>query len=226
MNRHKYTKEEDQFLIDHVKGITLKELTIKFNAKFNVGISEESIQNRKHRLKLKSGIVGGQFKKGNIPMNKGKKWDEYMSKEGQENSRKTWFSSTDRSKQNANYNSRPLFSERINKDGYTLIKINEKGKFIPKHRWIYEQHHKCKIPKGNVIIFLDGNKRNLDINNLTMISQNQHKIMNKNNLRFDMAEATQSGINVAKLIESIQKKKGDIKNDNKGTEAKEHSARS
>lgn len=30
---HKYSKTEDQFLIDNVKGITLKELTNRFNKK-------------------------------------------------------------------------------------------------------------------------------------------------------------------------------------------------
>lgn len=206
---HKYTSEEDVFLRENVKGITLKELTLKFNNRFNTDVNEESIQNRKTRLGIKSGIIGGQFEKGHKPANKGKKWDEYMSKEGQENSKKTWFSSTDRSKQNANYNTKPLYSERIDKDGYVLIKINEKGKFVPKHRWLYEQNHKCKIPKGYVVTFLDGNKQNLDISNLALISQNLNKIMNRKKLRFEDADATQSGIKVAQLIETINKRKGE-----------------
>lgn len=56
---HKYSKTEDQFLIDNVKGITLKELTNRFNKKFNVNLTESSISNRKVKLGIKSGIVGG-----------------------------------------------------------------------------------------------------------------------------------------------------------------------
>ena len=34
--RHIYSKIEDEFLINNVKGITLKELTTRFNKKFNL----------------------------------------------------------------------------------------------------------------------------------------------------------------------------------------------
>ena len=64
MIRHKYSKIEDQFLIDNVKGITLKELTERFNNKFNMKLSESAISNRKAKLNIQSGIVGGQFVKG------------------------------------------------------------------------------------------------------------------------------------------------------------------
>ena len=37
--KHKYSKEEDNFLIENVKGITLKELTNKFNKKFKLNLS-------------------------------------------------------------------------------------------------------------------------------------------------------------------------------------------
>lgn len=207
MITHKYTKEEDIFLINNVKGITLKELTNRFNEKFNLNLSESAIGNRKHKLGLKSGIVGGQFQKGSIPMNKGKKWDEYMSKEAQEKARKTCFSSTDRSINNANYNYKPMYSERVGKDGYILIKANKHGNYVLKHKWIYEKYHNCKIPKGYVCIFLDGNKLNFDINNLAIVSKNENLILNRNKLRFEAVEATESGIKVAQLIETISKKK-------------------
>lgn len=70
---HKYSRKEDEFLINNVKGITLKELTKRFNDKFKADVKESSIANRKLRLGLKSGITGGQFKKGHVPANKGKK---------------------------------------------------------------------------------------------------------------------------------------------------------
>lgn len=60
---HKYSAEEHQFLIDNVKGITLKELTQRFNEKFNTNVSENAISNQKTKLGIKSGIVGGRFEK-------------------------------------------------------------------------------------------------------------------------------------------------------------------
>lgn len=132
--KHTYSSEEDKFLKDNVKEITLKELTKKFNNAFNLLLSESSIANRKNKLGLSSGIKGGQFQKGHIPTNKGKKWDDYMSKKGQKNSRKTAFK-----KGNVPHNHRPVGSERISKDGYIEIKIKEPNIFVLKHRWLWEQ---------------------------------------------------------------------------------------
>jgi len=211
MKLHKYTQEEDQFLKDNVRGISVKELVDRFNKHFNLNLTYGSIKAHKERLGLKNGI-DARFQKGNAAFNKGKTWDEYMSKKGQENSKKTWFSSTDRSKQNSNNKPFPLFSERIDVDGYTLIKIENPSKWVFKHKWLYEQYHNCKVPKGFVVTFLDGNKQNLDINNLAMISQNQNKIMNKRKLRYENAELTKAGIKVTQLIETIEKRKGEMKN--------------
>ena len=201
---HKYSKEEDQFLIDNVKGITLKELTQRFNKKFNINLKESSIQNRKSKLKIKSGITGGQFVKGQIPFNKDKKWSEYMSKEGQNNSRKTTFK-----KGNIPTNTKTIGSERIDKDGYILIKIqdgNRKDNWIQKHRYIYEQEY-GKIPKGYKLIFADGNKRNFNLDNLVLVSNAEQLIMNRNKLFKQDIELTKSGVVIAKLIDKVNKKK-------------------
>ncbi len=197
MIRHKYSKIEDQFLIDNVKGITLKELTERFNNKFNMKLSESAISNRKAKLNIQSGIVGGQFVKGQTPFNKGKKWNEYMSPEGQAKSRKTTFK-----KGNIPQNRRPIGSERVDKDGYILIKIQDdhkKKNWNTKHRYLYEQIH-GKIPKGYKVIFADGNNRNFDLSNLIMVSNAEELIMNQRKLIKENAEYTKIGVNIAKLL--------------------------
>lgn len=197
MIRHKYSKIEDQFLIDNVKGITLKELTERFNNKFNLKLSESSIANRKVKLNIQSGIVGGQFVKGQTSFNKGKKWSEYMSAEGQANSRKTTFK-----KGNVPPNRRPIGSERVDKNGYILIKVQDGHKnknWIRKHRYLYEQAH-GKIPKGHKVIFADGNNRNFDLNNLILVSDAEELIMNQRKLFTENAEHTKVGANIAKLL--------------------------
>lgn len=192
--KHTYSLEEDKFLKDNVKGITLRELTEKFNNAFNLLLSESSIANRKNKLGLSSGIKGGQFQKGHTPMNKGKKWDDYMSKEGQKNSRKTAFK-----KGNVPHNHRSVGSERISTDGYIEIKIKEPNIFVLKHRWLWEQKN-GKIPKDKILIFLDGNKLNLDLDNLALISRYENLTMNNNKLRYQYKNLTKSGINLAKVI--------------------------
>ena len=69
-NRHKYTKKEDDFLRKNVSKYTLKELTKRFNQKFNYQLSESAIANRKSMLGIKSGLVGGRFEKGQKAFNK------------------------------------------------------------------------------------------------------------------------------------------------------------
>ncbi len=203
MIRHKYSKIEDQFLIDNVKGITLKELTERFNNKFNLKLSESSIQNRKVKLNIQSGIVGGQFVKGQTSFNKGKKWSEYMSLEGQANSRKTTFK-----KGSLPPNRRPIGSEREDRNGYILIKIQDGHKnknWTRKHRYLYEQAH-GKISKGHKVIFADGNNRNFDLDNLIVISNAEELIMNQRKLITKNREYTKVGANIAKLLSKAKRR--------------------
>ena len=206
MSKHIYTNEEDQFLIDNVKGISLKELRSKFNKKFNLDLSESAISNRKRKLNIKSGIVGGRFEKGNIPFNKGMKWDEYMSKECQIKSSKTTFK-----KGNIPNNRREIGEERITVDGYVEVKVkdgclNDNWKY--KHRYIYEKEY-GDIPEGYKVIFADGNKRNFNTDNLILVSNSEELIMNRNNLFYDEKELTKTGTLIAKVIDKTNKVKNE-----------------
>lgn len=137
---HKYSAEEHQFLIDNVKGITLKELTQMFNEKFNTNVSENAISNQKTKLGIRSGIVGGRFEKGLVPWNKGKKGS--MTPEQYEKCKATMFK-----KGNIPANHRPIGSERIDeRDGSTLVKVQDgqlHKNWMSKGRYIYEQAHWC-----------------------------------------------------------------------------------
>lgn len=200
MARHKYTEEQDQFLIDNVKGITLNELRRRFNEKFNLSLSEPAISNRKVKLNIQSGIVGGQFEKGHIPFNRDKKWDDYMSKEKQENCRKTTFK-----KGNVPGNHREVGSERINVEGYIEVKIAEPSKWDYKHRIVYEEAY-GKIPKGCKIIFADSNKLNCNLDNLLLVTCSELARLNQNGLIKDNADLTKAGLNLTKLMNEMYKK--------------------
>lgn len=201
MIKHIYTYDQNQYLKENVKGISLKELTKRFNKRFNLNLSESAIANRKHKLNLSSGIVGGQFKKGHKPMNKGKKWKDYMSEEGQLKSLKTAFK-----KGNIPHNHRVVGSERITKNGYIEIKIAEPNRWQLKHRYIYEKEN-GKIPKGYNLIFLDGNRQNIELNNLKLVSKAEDLIMNNNKLFNKNKEITNTGTIIAKVINETRKKR-------------------
>lgn len=191
--RNKYTNEHLQFIRENVKN-TGKELVKIFNEKFEIQITVGILQNIKSKLGIRSGLVGGQFQKGQEPPNKGKKWSEFMSPKGIERSRNTCFK-----KGHIPKNHRPVGSERINVDGYIEIKVAEPNKWKLKHREIYENTF-GKIPKAHKIVFLDGNKLNFDISNLDIISNSQSLIMNQKHYFSKNKELTSSGIITSKII--------------------------
>lgn len=198
--RHKYTKLEDQYLIENVKGITLKELTNKFNKQFSLDLSEGAIANRKVKLGIQSGIVGGQFQKGQESWNKGKK----MSPSQYKKAAPTMFK-----KGNIPANRRPIGSERVdNRDGSILIKVQDghlQKNWMSKSRYVYEQAY-GKIPKGHKIIFADGDHSNFDLDNLILVSNAEELIMNQRKLISKEAEFTKTGAVIAKVLNKAKKR--------------------
>lgn len=68
--------------------------------------------------------------------------------------------------------------ERINKDGYTEIRIS-KGVFREKHRLLWEEHF-GEIEKGMNIIFKDGDRTNITIENLEKVPDSYLALKNHN----------------------------------------------
>jgi hypothetical protein len=196
-----WNDDKRQFLKDNVKGITEKELQERFNKQFNCNASLSSVLNQKNKLHLSSGIVGGRFEKGTTSFNKGKKWDEYMSRKGQTNSLKTTFK-----KGNTPQNHRPVGSTRVTKDGYLEIKVKEPNKWETKHVVIWEQANGT-IPDGYKLIFADGNRLNITLDNLILVSNAEELIMNKKNLIFNDKDLTTTGSLIAKVISKASKKR-------------------
>ena len=198
----KYTDEMKQFILDNYKGRYNQELADLFNQKFNTNITSRTIKSYKANNKLNSGLTG-KFRKGQTPHNKGKK----MPKEVYEKVKHTMFA-----KGNVPPNHRPVGSERISKDGYIEVKVAEPNKWRLKQRVVYEEA-KGKIPESCPIIFLDGNKRNFDIDNLRCITRSELLYLNCNGLN-NSNEITETGILMARLDRTKNKKKQELKDKN------------
>lgn len=198
----KYTDEMKQFILDNYKGRYNQELADLFNQKFNTNITSRTIKSYKANNKLNSGLTG-KFRKGQTPHNKGKK----MPKEVYEKVKHTMFA-----KGNVPPNHRPVGSERISKDGYIEVKVAEPNKWRLKQRVVYEEA-KGEIPEGCPIIFLDGNKRNFDIDNLRCITRSELLYLNCNGLN-NSNEITETGILMARLDITKNKKKQELKDKN------------
>ncbi|MCP9270312.1 HNH endonuclease [Xenorhabdus sp. XENO-1] len=159
----KYTdKMKDWMRVNYL--LPIQELTSKFNEHFSVNYSSESIRSFRTRLGLRTGRTG-RFPKGNRPHNAGTKG---LMKRNL-GSFKTG---------NTPHNERLIGTERVNEDGYVYIKVDKSKKWKLKHHIIWEEHY-GKLPAGNIIIFKDGNQLNCHIDNLLMITRQEHVILNK-----------------------------------------------
>ena len=187
--RHIWSDEEKQYLAEITPGRGYKEIQSMMSCKFGFDYTHHQIKGAITRNKLNTGRTG-RFEKGHATWNKGTK--------GLTKANVTSFK-----KGQKPHNYKPLGSERITKDGYCEIKVSDTGRrWRPKHVLIYEKHH-GKVPKGSAVIFLDGDKRNFDIDNLHLVTRGQLAMLNKNSLIQKDAELTKTAINVVDLMKKI-----------------------
>lgn len=197
-----------QFIIDHNQGTPQNELARLFNERFGTDRTGYHMTAFRGNHKLDSGLTG-QFRKGQKSWNKGKKWDDYVSKEGQANSRKTCFK-----KGQLPHNTLPVGTELADASGYISVKVTDRysgsksrwKNWKYKHRMVWEEHN-GPIPKGHNIIFLDGDSGNCDISNLACVSLAENAILNNRKFRIDEhPELTQAGVSVVKIQERIKRR--------------------
>lgn len=80
-------------------------------------------------------------------------------------------------------NWRPIGSERITKDGYRQRKMTDTGypprDWVGVHKIVWTEHH-GPIPDGHLVIFVNGDRRDLRIENLKMVTRSEN--MHRNNI--------------------------------------------
>lgn len=186
MYGHQYTAEERQFMAEYVPGHSYREIQKAFTEKFGWEISLGQVNSYIGNHHLNTGRTG-RFQKVQEPPNKGKKG---VCAAGCE---KTWFK-----KGHIPANYRPVGSERVNKDGYIEVKVADPNKWRLKHRVVWEAVN-GKISKGYIIIFRDNDKTNTDINNLMLIKQGTHAVLNHTGLCEYSGEFKETAVRIAEL---------------------------
>jgi len=106
-----------------------------------------------------------------------------------------------------------------NKDKLTEIKVpiphpgkKTETQFMPKQRWIYEQHF-GPIPPGYVVSFKDGDRENFSPDNMILISRAELIKLNQNNYREMPADLKPSVFALSKLQAHVSQKKRCLKNE-------------
>jgi hypothetical protein len=200
-----WTADRLSYLQSIASGRGSKETTDMVNQKFGLNLTVNQIKAGKKNHKVTSGLTG-RFEKGIIPANKGKKQTDFLSREAIEKTRATQFK-----KGHKPVTTVPVGSERVDaKDGYTLVKTAEPNVWKLKHRIIWERE-RGKIPSGHLVIFLNGDRSDIRIENLALITRSVHARLNQSGLRHDNAEATRTGITVGELLAEIGNAKRRLK---------------
>lgn len=140
-----------------------------------MGRTTASISNRARKLGIRRPKNAGRFQPGRLPWNAGKKgWKSGGASE------KTRFKKGNRSGKAATL-WQPVGSERITKEGYVQVKVNDDfpihRRWVGKHVLIWERLH-GPVPTGYVVVFKDGDKRNLVPENLECISRKDAMLRN------------------------------------------------
>ena len=196
----KYSPEMIDFLRENAWGKHTKELTKMFNEHFGVEKTAKQIAGVKKRYGFKCGFTG-QFEKGLIPPNKGRKVSA-QTYEKMKNSN-TWYAGGHQP-----HNTMPLnYLKKDHKDGYWYRKYSMTGK-TKKERWIACHHETWikahgPIPKDCIVIFLDGNKDNYALENLALIKRSTNARLNQMHMRYSNSETTRTAITHAQLTEAI-----------------------
>lgn len=196
----RWTDETRAALMEYYKGHYRREIVQYIKEKTGVEYTERQIKSYMHNHHLNSGLTG-RFERGHVPHSKGKKIEEFMSAEAIERCSKTRFK-----KGQSPINELPVGAEVINADGYHMTKVQMKGaqweRWNLTHRLIWEQHN-GPIPEEMYVMFLDGNKDNLDISNLALVTRREHANMNKKGRRSTNPEVTQAYLNIVKIENAI-----------------------
>lgn len=188
----KYPQGLEEYVREIAEGRKVDEISRMVEERFGIDFPANVCR----AYKKNHGIVSGvdcRFEKGSIPANKGKK----MSEEQYQKCKGTMFK-----KGNIPANHMAIGEYTHTTDGYLVRKVKEDGiqreRFEFVHRATWEEHY-GPIPEGKMVSFLDGDKDNCSIENLVLIDNETNLEMNRSRLRFEEAELTKLGVNLARL---------------------------
>lgn len=105
--------------------------------------------------------IGSRFEKGHVPANKG------LRRPGWARGR---MAETQFKPGQAPTNHKPVGYERVTVDGYRERKVAEPKTFRAVHVLLWEEHL-GPVPKGCAVVFKNGNKTDIRIDNLALVSR-------------------------------------------------------
>lgn len=217
----KWTPEQEQWLIDHYDICPVTKICNIFNETFGTNRAYGSIRAKYSRLGLNSALswskeeeqwlIDNFHKLGaiNVP-------DEFYKRFGR---RKGYRSITSKAhnlglkadketveRNHSNGRFVPVGTISVDNNDYLTIKTGEGSSGWKRiHLYIWECYN-GPLPEGYKIFFLDGNKRNLRIDNLVAVPAEFHAIMNKMGWNGEDREIAKTGLLWCALNKAIRER--------------------
>lgn len=161
-----YSDSEIRWLYDNHK-MVISAYHQAFCQTFNRQVSQQNLKSLRYRKGWRTGR-SGRFEKGNVPWIKGKKMPFGV------NIAKTQFKKGERPS-----NAVPVGTEVLTtKDKYLKVKVKEPNVWEYKHHLVWKQHH-GSIPDKHAVIFIDGDRNNVTIENLKCVHKGVLARLNK-----------------------------------------------
>lgn len=193
--------EYDDFLRSYIPGHTEGEIIGAFRERFGLTLTNAQVGNAKQRLGIRSGTTGGRFRPGNVPVNKGRTWDEMgIPEECQERMRRGQFK-----RGHLPWTTRPFGEERMTRDGYVEVHVAQRrseranDQWVLKQRLVWERANGRKLAPDEMVVFADGDKTNFDPNNLVAVTRAEHAVINTQGIPYADRATLETAVNIARL---------------------------
>ena len=191
-----FTDEQVEFIKENVVGTLNQTLADLVNEKFNLSITARQMKTWKKNHGLSSELKGSE---GMDPPNKGTKGLYNVG------GNQTSFKPGQRPK-----NYKPVGTERVDRDGYILVKVQDDGpwhkRWRHKHKVLWEKEY-GPIPPRHKLLFADQNKQNITLDNLILVTNKQMATLNKKGLLTDNPDFNRTGIILADISQKISERK-------------------
>lgn len=197
--RHIWTEEEKKMLREFIPGHHHKEIQAEVLRVFGWEPTQVQIAGFIKNHKIRTGFTG-RYEKCHVSHNKGVK----MLPEQYEKSKPTMFKPGQLPP-----NTDPVGTEKMLSDGYIWVKIDNQLRvkkhvnWRQKHRLVWEEAH-GPIPKGKMIIFLDGDRTNCNLDNLEAVTKAENAMLNKFGYRSENGQLTRVALDTVKLLDKIR----------------------
>lgn len=191
-----FPKGVSDFIRKNISGTGIHDLTGMVNREFGTDYSYHQIRHYCKNHGLKNGC-DMRFRKGQECTNRLEKGMHYPGCE------KSWFK-----KGNKPHNQVAVGTRVVTEDGYVKIKVAEPNHWLFEHRLVWEEEN-GPVPEGYVVSFKDGNRLNLDVSNLMLLTEAENAALTGLKRRTEIGEITESYLHLTRLENAIKRRSKD-----------------